>query len=188
VALTQLDVTLRQGANRCPSCLGEFSVNSFLHPHYLLVNHPKLIKMALNLFNVPWRGLKQRRNEALITIATIILLYFVRKVESNRRTHFVFWVVWHVSQEQNVAVSAYFVTQKLVECRWLLINIYLEIVVLVVFRLSEDFVGHRAKVVGESLNNFWIVIKLESSEICHVDKDVVVYLYSKVAALLDKHS
>jgi hypothetical protein len=57
--------------------------------------------------------------------------------------------------------------------------------ILVILTLTQDFVGHGSKVISQSVYNFRVISELKPSEISHINKDVVVYLDPKVAALLN---
>ena len=57
--------------------------------------------------------------------------------------------------------------------------------ILIELRLSKNLVGHRSKVVGESLYHLAVLMKLQALQVCQVDENIVVDLNSEVAALLD---
>lgn len=84
----------------------------------------------------------------------------MREIKSYRRVLLIIWVVIYESQKQNFATWGNIFFQKTVESRIFLILIKLEIMIFVEFRLPQDFISHRPKIVSQGLYHFWILMEL----------------------------
>ena len=112
----------------------------------------------------------------------------MRKIKGYGRTYFVVLVIVNESQKKNTAVLGDSLFEELVESGLLLLLSHLEFVVLVVLRLAKDFVGHRAEVVGQSVDDFRVLVALQASKVGHIDENEVVDLDTEMAAFLDELS
>eukprot|EP00356_Strombidium_inclinatum_P000523 CAMPEP_0170511370 /NCGR_PEP_ID=MMETSP0208-20121228/66268_1 /TAXON_ID=197538 /ORGANISM="Strombidium inclinatum, Strain S3" /LENGTH=189 /DNA_ID=CAMNT_0010794907 /DNA_START=2396 /DNA_END=2961 /DNA_ORIENTATION=+ len=128
------------------------------------------------------------RDDAVLGVALEVLADLVGELNGNQGSHFIFEVVAHVRQQEDLALVGHRVSQEVVEGRVLLVFVGVECVVLVEHGLPKNFIRHRSEVVGESLHYLGEVSLLEASEASHINEHKLVDLDPEVTALQDKNS